>query len=465
MSHIFISYSRKDIDFARYFRAILENAGFAVWMDEKRLSAGMNWSDELQKAIDNCGAFVVIMSPDSHESKFVQSEILHALDRNKAMFPVLLIGEPFFLLKAYQYEDMRAGLGDKVSAEFIQSLQEVLGIAVSPQSNVRFEIVEANAFEFPCDVLILKAALGSSGLETQIAKTLNKHGANVELKAIENEGDFELVASEQAIAPRNCLFIRTASVYQFDYRHSREFANYAVSVLADEAPTTQHIAMTIHGVRTRRRLDEGETLLAQIAGFVDAIQSGNAPAQLRKITIVERDAARTQRLRTAVEAFFEEVSYAERAEDVEWAYDLSFEQESPVNTPDAGQDDVKPFALAIIPDDPDLEDIFYYGIQRPAHAVGLLCERIQATQEDSEVEEGLDSKLQRIGQATVVVFDISQISPMLYLKLGYAWGSGVPTALITQSEEQDFDKGHYIQYQKIWELEERLTQWLKQRMA
>ncbi len=39
MSHIFISYSKTDIDFARQLRSSLQAQGFAVWMDESRLAA------------------------------------------------------------------------------------------------------------------------------------------------------------------------------------------------------------------------------------------------------------------------------------------------------------------------------------------------------------------------------------------------------------------------------------------
>jgi hypothetical protein len=466
MSHIFISYSRKDIDFARYLRASLENAGFRVWMDEKRLSAGMNWSDELQKAIDHCGAFVVIMSPDSHESKFVQSEILHAIDRKKTIFPVLLIGEPFFLLKAYQYEDMRGGLGAKVSSQFIRNLQGAMGVQVDQQQKVRFEVLEANALEFPCDVLILKTSIGSGGLEHQVKKILNSYNIAIDLNKIMPEGAYQIFDSAQAIGAEKSLFVRIVPIHEFTYRHSREFAYDAMSILSEQIPTVQHIAMTVHGVRTRQKLDESESLLAQIAGFMDALQTGTAPTSINRVSIIELSSQRTQRLQVALSEFFDELSYATRATDVDWAYDLIFKHKSQIDIPDAGQTDIKPYAVTITPDDDALEDIFYYGIQRPIHAMGLLCERIKLAEiEDENSLETLASKLQHIGQARVIVCDVSQVTPMLYLKLGYAWGKGIPTVLINQSDRQDFDAGQYINYQKIWELEERLTRWLRETIS
>jgi hypothetical protein len=41
-------------------------------------------------------------------------------------------------------------------------------------------------------------------------------------------------------------------------------------------------------------------------------------------------------------------------------------------------------------------------------------------------------------------------------------GKDIPVALISQRENPDF--AELIAYQKIWELEERLSQWLKGRL-
>jgi len=464
MSHIFVSYSRKDIDFARYLRATYEHAGFTVWMDEKRLSAGMNWSDELQKAIDTCGAFVVIMSPDSHDSKFVQSEILHAIDRKKPMFPVLYIGEPFFLLKAYQYEDMRAGLGANVSSEFIENVRQAMGIQLSFSRKTRLEIVEGNVLNFGCDVLIMKYAQKFRGADSEIAKHLKSQGNPIDQKPLKS-GDPVLHVTNGHLPAKQVLYIPTSGPIRFSYAEIRNFTEKAFSTLAREDSNVNHVAMTIHGMGFG--LDEHEALMAQIGGIIDFMQSNTHNLNIERISIIERSRRRAIRLQTAVALFLDEVSYAQRVADNEWAYDLTFSRGEMANSPDAGQDNIKPYALAILPDDQELDDIYFYGIQRPAHAMGLLCERITPTEEfeDRGASETLEMTLERIGQARVVICDVNQISPALYLKLGYAWGKGVATALITQNPDQPFRHTTYIEYQKIWELEERLAQWLKQTLS
>lgn len=454
MSHIFISYSRSDLDFARYLRASLEAESFPVWMDEKRLSAGMDWWSEIEASIDSCGAFVVIMSPDARDSVFVQNEILRALDQKKPIFPVLLSGRNFGIVAHVQFEDMRAGLNAKLSAEFVQRLGRYVGKReISP---IDFEILYGNALEFPCDVLVMKTAKGSRGLETQVAKSLIKSGRGIRLSDLSELGTYQLVPSDDVIAPQQCLFIRTVATARFSYRQVREFFTHALEILGKDAPQVEHIAMTVQGVRTVLQLDEGESLMAQIAGLMDAIKAGTAPKNLKRISIIDRDKPRIERLRKAVTPFFDEVDYATKLEGENWAYQLLFSQTEAIETPDAGREIVKPYAFVLMPESEELEDIFYYGIQRPIHAMGLLCER---NADNERTSQDLNSMMERIGLASALICDVSEANPEVYLQLGYAIGKGIPVAMISRQDKPDF--GETMAYQKIWELEERLSQWLK----
>src|ERR1700690_3000853 len=92
MAHIFISYSKKDIFFARHLRDLLQDNGFAVWMDETKLIPSERWWPTIERNIESCGAFIVIMSPNSKESDWVEREILVAEKKanRKPIFPVLL---------------------------------------------------------------------------------------------------------------------------------------------------------------------------------------------------------------------------------------------------------------------------------------------------------------------------------------------------------------------------------------
>lgn len=138
MSHIFISYSRKDQSYARKLAENLRQRGFNIWIDD-RIDYGERWLLTIVKAIENCAAFVVIMSPDSENSEWVEREILLAQREKKPIFPVLLAGREFALLITIQFADVRDNSFPK--DDFYEHLRHVLhpqaksGVFVAPMDN------------------------------------------------------------------------------------------------------------------------------------------------------------------------------------------------------------------------------------------------------------------------------------------------------------------------------------------
>jgi hypothetical protein len=107
MSHIFISYSHRDTEYAHALADRLQGMGFSVWIDN-RLDYGSQWPSEIQKQLDACGAFILIMSPRSYASEWVQSELQRAKRKAKPVFPLLLEGdEPWLSVESTQYYDVR----------------------------------------------------------------------------------------------------------------------------------------------------------------------------------------------------------------------------------------------------------------------------------------------------------------------------------------------------------------------
>ncbi len=126
MAQLFISYSTRNAEFARYLRGLLQDAGFDVWMDEAKLSAGQSWTDTLEANITHCAAFVIIMSPESKASDWVRRERLLAEKLHKPIFPILFSGEAWWDLANIQYEDMRAGLKARLSPRMIDALRAAI---------------------------------------------------------------------------------------------------------------------------------------------------------------------------------------------------------------------------------------------------------------------------------------------------------------------------------------------------
>lgn len=108
MSHIFISYSKKNKEYTDKLVDFLEKAGFDVWYDG-RIDYGTSWERVIFKAIDDCAVFLVVMSPESYDSDWVRKEYLYADKRKKKQFPILLEGEEFPFYVDNQYTDVRGG--------------------------------------------------------------------------------------------------------------------------------------------------------------------------------------------------------------------------------------------------------------------------------------------------------------------------------------------------------------------
>ncbi len=146
MSHIFISYSKKNKEYTDKLVAYLENAGFNVWYDG-RIDYGTTWERVIFKAIDECDAFLVVMTPESWESDWVLRECHHAEKRHKPPFPLLLAGEEFPRYGTTQFVDVRGGKLPPQS--FLTRLKSVLTPKKDSGKNVALKETAKPTFKLP----------------------------------------------------------------------------------------------------------------------------------------------------------------------------------------------------------------------------------------------------------------------------------------------------------------------------
>lgn len=83
MAKLFLSYSRKDEAKARRFTSWLEREGHDVWRDEEDISGGASFSAEIEKALEDCDAVLVLWSANSVQSAWVRDEAGYGRDRGK----------------------------------------------------------------------------------------------------------------------------------------------------------------------------------------------------------------------------------------------------------------------------------------------------------------------------------------------------------------------------------------------
>ncbi len=87
---IFISYSTLDREQALTLVERLRAAGHSVWIDQQGIGAASSWSNEIAEALDNCKAFILLMSETSLASKNVAKELALAAEADKYIIPVEL---------------------------------------------------------------------------------------------------------------------------------------------------------------------------------------------------------------------------------------------------------------------------------------------------------------------------------------------------------------------------------------
>lgn len=108
MAQVFISYSRKDRGYAHKLANELNRRGIEPWIDDRTRHEGQ-WPRVNQEAIDTCSTLIVIMSPDSQDSEWVQREVRYATEKKKTILPMLLEGDSWDSLGSTRYVDVRDG--------------------------------------------------------------------------------------------------------------------------------------------------------------------------------------------------------------------------------------------------------------------------------------------------------------------------------------------------------------------
>jgi WD40 repeat protein len=90
MSDVFISYSRKDIAFARLLHQALKDYQLETWIDWQDIPPSADWLAEVYEAIEGSDAFIFIISETSIDSEICGLEIAHAAKHNKRLIPIVI---------------------------------------------------------------------------------------------------------------------------------------------------------------------------------------------------------------------------------------------------------------------------------------------------------------------------------------------------------------------------------------
>ncbi|MBZ0280692.1 MAG: TIR domain-containing protein, partial [Anaerolineae bacterium] len=89
MPDVFISYSRKDTDFARRLVDALQQSGRDSWVDWAGIPYSAEWWREICQGINSADNFVFIISPDSLKSEICNREVEYARHNHKRIIPIM----------------------------------------------------------------------------------------------------------------------------------------------------------------------------------------------------------------------------------------------------------------------------------------------------------------------------------------------------------------------------------------
>jgi len=90
MADVFISYSRKDIAFARLLYDSLKEHQLQTWIDWEDIPPSADWLAEVYEAIEQADTFIFIISEHSVTSEVCGLEIQHAAAHGKRVIPVVV---------------------------------------------------------------------------------------------------------------------------------------------------------------------------------------------------------------------------------------------------------------------------------------------------------------------------------------------------------------------------------------
>lgn len=110
MASLFLSYAREDCDKAQAIAFALEKADHAVWWDN-RIEGGAEYGREIEQALEQSDAVVVLWSPASVESAWVRDEAAAGRDRGRLVPVSLDKTNPPMGFRQYQTVDLTGWTG------------------------------------------------------------------------------------------------------------------------------------------------------------------------------------------------------------------------------------------------------------------------------------------------------------------------------------------------------------------
>ena len=463
--NLFYSYSHKDEALRKELEthlAMLRREGQITSWHDSRIPAGEDWEGEISEHLNSADIILLLVSSDFLASDYCyEKEVTRAIARHRAkvarVIPIILRpcvwtkSQPLVNLKVLPTDAVPITRWADIDEAFLNVAEGISSVCKELQTSrllvekQPIEVQNTDVIDFPCDALVLKYAQAFHGADAAVA-TMLSDASTKELSLTPAPGDYTLVTGKGLPGPKHVLFVGVPDLYDFDYAEIRKFARHSMQILSNQMPDASRIAMTMHGIGYG--LDEREAFSSQVAGLMDALKDGAVPTSLERVTIVERNQDRAERLRLILK----EILPALETGDINrGTIDL------PGSITEVGvHSDRKKHVFVAMPLGEDMEDIYIFGIQEPVNAAGFLCERVDMNTFTGDILARIKS---RIETASLVIADLTGAHPNVYLEVGFAWGKNRPTLLISKMQDElkfDVRGQRCVIYKSISDLAKKL---------
>ncbi len=134
MARVFLSYARDDAGLAKQLAALIGEAGHQVWWD-REIHGGSHFSNEIDKALQDAEAVLVLWTELSIKSAWVQDEAAEGRDSGRLVPAVLNGVRPPLGFRQYQSIELGAWSGDGEPQQFdvlLKAIDKTGGGKVEP---------------------------------------------------------------------------------------------------------------------------------------------------------------------------------------------------------------------------------------------------------------------------------------------------------------------------------------------
>ena len=107
MHKVFVSYSSKEADRANEIVKQLEAAGIPCWIAPRDIGIGSNYTEDIPSAIEDCKHFMLILSPASQDSYWVNKELSYAISLRNEILPIQIEDFPIARRLRFQLADVQ----------------------------------------------------------------------------------------------------------------------------------------------------------------------------------------------------------------------------------------------------------------------------------------------------------------------------------------------------------------------